>query len=80
MKLVYTGPHTGVVVPLPDGRELECEHGKESPDFPADFASSLLEQESNWAIPEPERPAEAKPDKPKSTGAAGRRGGVSNGS
>ena len=71
MKLIYKGPSDAVVVPLPDGRELECEHGKESPDFPADVARSLLEQKNVWkdarepdAKPEPAYPAGVVPTPP----------------
>jgi hypothetical protein len=50
VKVKYTGPHDRVAVPLPDGRVVECEQGKELPvDLPDDFAASLLEQKSNWA-------------------------------
>lgn len=49
MKIIYSGPSlTGVILPLPDGREIHVEHEAETPDLPADFAESLLEQESNW--------------------------------
>jgi endonuclease III-like uncharacterized protein len=50
VKLEYHGPHDGVDVPLPDGRELLAEPGK-----PVDldgvdeaFVSGLLVQETNW--------------------------------
>lgn len=48
MKLTYVGRHTAVEVDLPNGGGFEVEHGKTTPDLPAEFAASLLEQESNW--------------------------------
>jgi hypothetical protein len=57
MKLVYRGPHRGVYVPLPDGREIEVAHGQAA-EFPDEVADSLLEQAGNW---EPaEKPSAAK--------------------
>jgi endonuclease III-like uncharacterized protein len=50
VKLEYHGPHDGVSVPLPDGREILAEPGK-----PVDldgvdeaFVAGLLVQETNW--------------------------------
>ncbi len=56
MKLVYRGPHRGVYVPLPDGREVEVERG-EPAEFPDEIAASLLEQAGNW---EQDKPPAAK--------------------
>ncbi len=66
MKVKYTGPSgTGVDLPLPDGRVIHVEHGKETPDLPADFAKPLLEQKSNWKPAVGAKPkAAAKPKKP----------------
>lgn len=53
MKLIYRGPHAGVYVPLPDGREIEAERGQAA-EFPDQIAESLLEQPGNW---QPDKPA-----------------------
>lgn len=60
----YTGPHSGVRLPLPVGRDLEINQGEEidlalhmpERDLPA-FVASLLEQPTNWAQVAPKPPA-----------------------
>ena len=47
MKLVYIGPHSAVMVPLPLGGEAECKHG-EPMNLPDSLCEGLLEQPSNW--------------------------------
>lgn len=56
MKVIYTGRHGAVDLPLPDGTEPTVKWG-DVIDVPADFAASLLEQQDNWAA----APAAAKP-------------------
>lgn len=66
----YTGPHDGVRLPLPTGRDLEVAHGQEidlasympERDLPA-FVGSLLEQTDNWAQVAPKPPAKTPPPK-----------------
>lgn len=49
-RVKYAGPSlTGVLLPLPDGREVHVDHDSEVPlDLPDDFAKALLEQSANW--------------------------------
>jgi hypothetical protein len=56
-RVVYRGPHDGVVLPLPYGGEVECKRG-EAVDVPDSLAPSLLEQESNWQAVAPARKRE----------------------
>jgi len=58
MKLVYVGPAgEGVVLPLPDGREIHVAPDGTTPDLPAAFADSLLEQPGNWQPADTAKPA-----------------------
>ena len=46
--LIYVGPHEGVDVALPSGREVTILHGQPA-EFPPEVAASLLEQgEDHW--------------------------------
>ena len=59
MKVSYIGPHQRVTVPLPEGREVDVDHGGVI-DVPDEFGHRLLEQTSNWraaATPAPEKKA-----------------------
>lgn len=47
MRLKYAGVHAGVHFRLPDGRQLEVEHGK-TVDVPDEVGRSMLEQADNW--------------------------------
>jgi hypothetical protein len=47
---IYTGPHAGAEVVLPDGSTKQVARG-ESEDFPADVAASLDEQGDCWSTP-----------------------------
>ncbi len=47
MKLQYVGPHDGVTITLPDGREASVDRDC-TIDVPTDLAESLLEQATNW--------------------------------
>ena len=50
MKIVYIGPHEGVIVPLPLGGEITAKHGEEVT-LPDSLAVRLLEQTTNWEKP-----------------------------
>ena len=54
MKVIYIGPHDGVLLPLPDGREASVDRGGVI-DVPDEFGGRLLEQKTNWepAAPPP---------------------------
>ncbi|MEW6583475.1 MAG: hypothetical protein AB1416_12025 [Actinomycetota bacterium] len=64
MKVQYVGPHDGVLIPLPDGRELQVERDGII-DVPDELAARLLEQETNWQpAPAPARTGKAKTETP----------------
>lgn len=68
MKVVYTGPHGSVVVALPTGREVECEHGAPV-EVPDSLGESLLKQPGNWKRAAEPKPAPTpKDDTPAATG------------
>jgi hypothetical protein len=47
MKLIYTGPHGSVTVPMPLGGEQNAQWG-EVFETSEEHAAQLLEQEANW--------------------------------
>lgn len=61
MKLKYIGRHDAVEVDLPDGGGFTVAREEDTPDLPADFAASLLEQDANWktaGADKPQKPAD----------------------
>lgn len=59
MKLIYIGPHDGIVVPLPGGRFVRASR-LGTIEVPANVGDSLLRQGSNWRKPPKAKPAKAK--------------------
>jgi len=48
MRLKYIGPHDGVEVPLPGGREIVVLRGEVADVTPDEYAARMLDQPSNW--------------------------------
>lgn len=52
MKLIYTGPHDSVTVPLPYGGAVEVKRSTTA-NLPNSLAERLLKQEANWKKHQP---------------------------
>lgn len=59
MRVIYTGPHDGVEVRLPDGTMLTVERGGELVTTDG-HGAALLEQTGNWQHAKDEPPADKK--------------------
>lgn len=77
MRVIYTGPHDGVEVPMPDGQALTIERGGELVTT-TEHGTALLEQAGNWTAAPGARPGvseKKRPDTPGPSAAESAEGG-----